>query len=71
MFLLKRLDVLSGDRAEGPDSAERIFRISRSASEQRQVGPEQGCQIFPGTTYQNGEKYTKLPPNTPNVHKIF
>jgi hypothetical protein len=19
----------------------------------------QGCQIFPGTTYQNGEKYTK------------
>jgi hypothetical protein len=23
--------------------------------------PEQGCQIFLGTTYQNGEKYTKWP----------
>jgi hypothetical protein len=31
----------------------------------------QGCQIFIGTTYQNGGKYTKLPPNIPNVNKIF
>jgi hypothetical protein len=23
----------------------------------------QGCQIFLGTTYQNGEKYSKLPPD--------
>jgi hypothetical protein len=29
---------------------------------------EQGCQIFLGTTYQNGEKYTKGPQNLPNVH---
>jgi hypothetical protein len=31
----------------------------------------QGCQIFLGTKYQNGEKYTKLPQNIPNGHKIF
>jgi hypothetical protein len=30
----------------------------------------QGCQIFLGTKYQNGEKYTKLPQTIPNVHKI-
>jgi hypothetical protein len=30
----------------------------------------QGCQIFLGTTYQNG-KNTKLPPNVPNGHKIY
>jgi hypothetical protein len=32
---------------------------------------QQGCQIFLGPKYQNGEKYTKLPQNTPNCHKIF
>jgi hypothetical protein len=37
----------------------------------------QGCQIFLGTTYQNGEKCTKLPKytkwtqNIPNGHKIY
>jgi hypothetical protein len=31
----------------------------------------QGCQIFLGPKYQNGEKYTKVPHNIPNVHKIF
>jgi hypothetical protein len=31
----------------------------------------QGCQIFLGTKYQNGEKYTKLPQNKTNGHKIF
>jgi hypothetical protein len=30
----------------------------------------QGCQIFLGTKYQNGEKFTKLPQTVPNVHKI-
>jgi hypothetical protein len=30
----------------------------------------QGCQIFPGTKYQNGEKYVKWPQNIPNGHKI-
>jgi hypothetical protein len=25
------------------------------------VNPDQGCQIFLGTKYQNGKKYTKLP----------
>jgi hypothetical protein len=30
----------------------------------------QGCQIFLGPKYQNGEKYTKLPQNIPNGHKI-
>jgi hypothetical protein len=37
----------------------------------------QGCQIFLGKTYQNGEnvpqmtiKYTKWPYNIPNDHKI-
>jgi hypothetical protein len=34
-------------------------------------GPEQGCQIFIGLKYQNGEKYTRLPQNIPNGHKIF
>jgi hypothetical protein len=32
--------------------------------------PRQGCQIFHGTTYQNGEKYTKRPQNVPNGHMI-
>jgi hypothetical protein len=32
---------------------------------------EQGCQICPGTTYQNGEKYTKLVQNIPNGHKNY
>jgi hypothetical protein len=31
----------------------------------------QGCQIFLGPEYQNGENYTKLPQNIPNGHKIF
>jgi hypothetical protein len=31
----------------------------------------QGCQIFLGTTYQHGEKYTKLPQNVPNGHKKY
>jgi hypothetical protein len=30
-----------------------------------------GCQIFLGTTYQNGEKYTKLLYNIPNGHKKY
>jgi hypothetical protein len=33
--------------------------------------PRQGCQIFLGPKYQNGEKYTKLPQRIPNGHKIF
>jgi hypothetical protein len=31
----------------------------------------QDCQIFLGTTYQNGKKYAKLPPNIPNGHNIY
>jgi hypothetical protein len=31
----------------------------------------QGCQIFLGTIFQHGEKYTKLPQNIPNYHKIY
>jgi hypothetical protein len=27
---------------------------------------KQGCQIFLGTAYQNGRKYTKLTTNIPN-----
>jgi hypothetical protein len=30
-----------------------------------------GCQIFRGTIYQNGGKYTKWPQNIPNCHKIY
>jgi hypothetical protein len=29
-----------------------------------------GCQIFPGTIYQNGKKYTKRPQYIPNYHEI-
>jgi hypothetical protein len=29
-----------------------------------------GCQIFLGPKYQNWEKYTKLPQNIPDGHKI-
>jgi hypothetical protein len=32
---------------------------------------EQGCQIFLGPKYENGEKYTKLPQNIPNGHETF
>jgi hypothetical protein len=31
----------------------------------------QGCQIFLGTIYQNGVKYTKWSQNIPIGHKIF
>jgi hypothetical protein len=31
----------------------------------------QGCQIFLGTIDQHREKYTKLPQNIPNFHKIY
>jgi hypothetical protein len=31
----------------------------------------QGCQIFLGIIYHHWEKYTKLPQNIPNVHKIY
>jgi hypothetical protein len=34
-------------------------------------GHSQGCQIFLGTTIQNGEKYTKTGGNIPNGHKIY
>jgi hypothetical protein len=30
----------------------------------------QGCQIFLGTKYQNGKKYSQLPQTIPNVNKI-
>jgi hypothetical protein len=29
------------------------------------------ARFFLGPKYQNGEKYTKLPQNLPNGHKIF
>jgi hypothetical protein len=32
---------------------------------------DQGCQIFIGTKYQNGDKYTKLPQNKTNDHKVY
>jgi hypothetical protein len=32
---------------------------------------EQSCQIFRGTTYQNGGKCTKWPQNIPNGHNIY
>jgi hypothetical protein len=34
-------------------------------------GTDQGCQIFLGPKYQNGEKYTELPQNIANGNKIF
>jgi hypothetical protein len=40
-----------------------VFHFFHSRAE------NQGCQIFSGTTYQNGKKYTKLPQNIQNVHK--
>jgi hypothetical protein len=30
----------------------------------------QGCQVFLGTKFQNGEKYARLTRTIPNVHKI-
>jgi hypothetical protein len=51
----------------------RIFSATKTGytiSFFRNVG-DQGCQIFRGTTYQTGGKYTKLQQNLPNGHKIF
>jgi hypothetical protein len=31
----------------------------------------QGCQIFVGTTFQNGGKYIKSPQNLPNGYKVY
>jgi hypothetical protein len=36
---------------------------------QKLVG-DQGCQIFVGTTYQNGKILAKLPQNLPNGHSM-
>jgi hypothetical protein len=36
----------------------------------RLLPSQQGCQIFLGTKYQNGKKYTKLPQTVPNAHKL-
>jgi hypothetical protein len=38
---------------------------------QQKLDQQQGCQIFIGTTYQNGEQYTKSPQNVSNGHKIY
>jgi hypothetical protein len=46
------------------------FRRNRNLPERRHSSSAQGCQIFIGTKYQNGEKYTKLPRTIPNVLKI-
>jgi hypothetical protein len=35
------------------------------------VHVKQGCQIFRGATYQNGEKYTKTGETIPKGHKIY
>jgi hypothetical protein len=51
-------------RERSRDQGDPIFRPPFS------LGQNQGCQIFLGTKYQNGEKYTKLPLIIPNVHKI-
>jgi hypothetical protein len=37
----------------------------------RNTRQARGCQIFLDTKYQNGGKYTKLPQNIANVHKIY
>jgi TPR repeat protein len=37
----------------------------------RTVGRGQGCQIFLGAKYQNGEKFTEKRENLPNGHKIY
>jgi hypothetical protein len=36
-----------------------------------QPSSDRGCQIFLGSTYQNGKKYAKRPYNEPNGHKIY
>jgi hypothetical protein len=35
------------------------------------AGVGQGCQIFLGTTYQNGEKYIKMIKSILNGHTIY
>jgi hypothetical protein len=50
-----------------------VIPVNRVVDPKRIIGKrrtEQGCQIFLGTKYQNGKKYTKLPRTIPNVHKI-
>jgi hypothetical protein len=47
------------------------FSRYRNRRQLAYLAPEPGCQIFLGTTYQNGEKYTKLPQNEPKGHKIY
>jgi hypothetical protein len=44
--------------------------VSRPPACVSHMEPIHGCQIFLGTKYQNGGKYTKLPRTIPNVHKI-
>jgi hypothetical protein len=41
--------------------------LENKATKQKQTAAaQQGCQIFIGKTYQNGDEYTKLPQNVPN-----
>jgi hypothetical protein len=35
------------------------------------LGRKQGCQIYINKTNQNDEKWTQLPQNIPNGHKIY
>jgi hypothetical protein len=52
------------------------FRDTVDCKERKAAGftgmprSNQGCQIFLGTMHQSGEKYTKLPKNYQNAHKI-
>jgi hypothetical protein len=45
--------------------------VTLSAQQLSIAASVQGCQIFLGPKYQNREKYTKLPQNIPNGHKVF
>jgi hypothetical protein len=49
----------------------KLFGISRQKKEESISSSVQGCQIFLCPKYQNGGKYTKLPQNIQNGHKIF
>jgi hypothetical protein len=60
--------------------AERSINVAKNVWEKKTFGPAQGCQIFLGTTYQNGKNVPNnqqigIPNghicNIPNVLKIY
>jgi hypothetical protein len=67
----KRWKVRKGSRPSRPRS--NPWGWGRLLCSILQIGfkTRQGCQIFLGTSYQNGKNFTNIPQKIPNVYQIY